>query len=52
MAEAHQQIDFVEVKSEDILAERTHGWDFFVTATKWGIGAVVVLLLALYLLWG
>lgn len=52
MAEAKQEIDFVEVKADDILAERTHGWDMFITASKWGIGAVIVVLLAIYLFWG
>ncbi|HWL82685.1 MAG TPA: preprotein translocase subunit SecE [Roseomonas sp.] len=52
MAEATHEIDFVEVKAEDILAERTRGWDQFTVAAKWTIGAIVVLLLAIYLLWG
>ncbi|MFC3124256.1 preprotein translocase subunit SecE [Pseudoroseomonas globiformis] len=52
MAEAPQQIDFVEVKSDDILAERTGGWDAFILASKWGIGAIIVLLLVIYLIWG
>ncbi|MCQ4162568.1 preprotein translocase subunit SecE [Roseomonas sp. GC11] len=52
MAEAQQHIDFIEVKAEDIMAERLQGWELFTQATKWGIGAVIVLLAALYLLWG
>lgn len=52
MAEATHDIDFVEVKAEDILAERTHGWEAFTKATTWGVGAVIVLLAALYLFWG
>lgn len=52
MAEVNHEIDFVEVKSEDILAERTHGWDMFTKATKWSIGAIIVLLLFLYVFWG
>ena len=52
MAEAQQQIDFVEVKSEDILAERVHGWDFFVKAATWGIGAIAVLLIFIWLIAG
>lgn len=52
MAEATQQIDFVPVKAEDILAERTRGWDMFVLATKWGIGIVIVILVGLWLFAG
>ncbi|MDJ0388427.1 preprotein translocase subunit SecE [Roseomonas sp. E05] len=52
MAEATHEIDFVEVKAEDILAERTRGWDQFTATAKWGIGAIIVLLLAIYLFWG
>jgi len=52
MAETNHEIDFVEVKSADIMAERTRGWDLFILATKWSAGIVVVLLLAIYLLWG
>lgn len=52
MAEANHEIDFVEVKSQDILADRTKGWDVFVTASKWAIGAVVLLLLLIYWIWG
>lgn len=52
MAEASHDIDFVEVRSEDILAERTRGWDQFTVAAKWSIGAIIVLLLAIYVFWG
>lgn len=52
MAETNHEIDFVEVKAEDILADRTRGWDLFTVATKWGIGIVIVLLLGIYMLWG
>jgi hypothetical protein len=52
MAEAPQKIDFVEVKSEDILAEHTRGWDMFTKAATWGIGAIVVVLILLKLVTG
>lgn len=45
MAEAHQKIDFIEVKSEDILAQHTHGWDMFTKAATWTVAAVFVLLI-------
>jgi hypothetical protein len=47
MAEVKHDIDFVEVKAEDIVGERAHGWSVFTKATTWGIVAVVVLLLFL-----
>jgi hypothetical protein len=52
MADATHDIDFVEVKADDILAERTHGWESFTRATTWGAGAVILLLAMLYLFWG
>jgi hypothetical protein len=48
MAEVNHEIDFVEVKAEDIVGDRTHGWKVFTKATYFGIGAVVVLLLVLH----
>lgn len=52
MADAPQHIDFVEVKSKDIIAERQTGWAMFTRATVWGIVAIVVLLVALKLFFG
>ncbi|MCI0753717.1 preprotein translocase subunit SecE [Teichococcus vastitatis] len=52
MAEANHEIDFVEVKSQDILADRVQGWDAFIKATKWAIGAVILLLVMIYLFAG
>ncbi|MFH5925861.1 preprotein translocase subunit SecE [Roseomonas xinghualingensis] len=52
MAEAQQHIDYVEVKAQDILAERQNGWVMFTRATTWTIIATVVLLVALKVFWG
>ncbi|MDB5369438.1 MAG: Preprotein translocase, SecE subunit family protein [Roseomonas sp.] len=47
MAEVQHEIDFVEVKAEDIIGARTQGWGAFTKATTWTIVAVAVLLLVL-----
>ncbi|UPG74284.1 preprotein translocase subunit SecE [Roseomonas gilardii subsp. gilardii] len=52
MAEARQHIDMVPVRAEDILSERQAGWQAFTRAASWGIGAIVVILLLLYLFLG
>ncbi len=52
MAEQNSQVDFVEVRAQDIMAERTRMWLSFGDATKWSIGAVIGLLVAIYLIWG
>jgi hypothetical protein len=52
MAQQQMSIELVEVKAEDIIGERRAMFDSFMGATKWGIGAVIVLLVGLYLLFG
>jgi hypothetical protein len=52
MAEQQTHYDYIEVKSQDILAERAGMWDAFTAATKWGIIATVVLLVLIYLFAG
>ena len=52
MAEQKMSIEMVEVKAEDIIAERQALYDAFMKATVWGIGATVVLLVGIYLLFG
>ncbi len=52
MAEQPMSIEMVEVKSEDIMGERRAMFDGFMVATKWGIGATIVLLVGIYLLFG
>ncbi|MEI6160179.1 MAG: aa3-type cytochrome c oxidase subunit IV [Roseococcus sp.] len=52
MAQQQMSIEMVEVKSEDIIGERRAMFDSFMGATKWGIGAVIALLVGLYLLFG
>lgn len=39
--------EMVEVKAEDIMAERTSIYDAFMKATTWGVGAVIGLLVLL-----
>ncbi|WP_424134642.1 preprotein translocase subunit SecE [Roseomonas chloroacetimidivorans] len=52
MAEAQQHVDYVEVKAQDILAERQTGWAMFTRATLWTIIAVVLLLIFLKVFFG
>jgi hypothetical protein len=53
VAVAEQQTyEFVEVKPADILAERQREWAGFTTFMTWGTGAVVAILVLVYLLWG
>lgn len=52
MAEQNAQIELVEVRAEDIMAERTAMYDAFMKAIPWAIGLTVGLLVFLYLLWG
>ena len=44
MAE-REHFDFVEVKSADILADRSNGWDGFTRFVTWSTGAVIVVLI-------
>jgi hypothetical protein len=46
------QIEYVEVKAEDIMAERRSLYDAFGKATTLGIIAVAALLIGIYLFWG
>jgi hypothetical protein len=52
MAETQQHVDLVEVKPQDILAERQTGWAMFTKATAWGIAVVVVLLVLIKIFFG
>lgn len=52
MAEQKMTIEMVEVKSEDIIAERRALYDSFMSATVWAIGATVALLVGIFLLFG
>jgi hypothetical protein len=49
---APQGMDLVEVKSEDILAERQSFYNAFMTGTAWSVGAtvLVLVLMAIFLL--
>lgn len=40
-----EDMELVEVKAEDILAERRSFYDGFMTSTTWAIGATVLLLI-------
>lgn len=52
MADHVMHIDMVEVKAEDIIADRRSTYESFLTASKWGIGATIVLLILLFAIWG
>jgi hypothetical protein len=52
MAEHKTQVDYVEVKAEDIIGERKALYEAFMTASKVGIALTAVLLVAIYLFWG
>lgn len=52
MAEEKQQVDYVEVKAEDIIGERRALYESFMFASKIFIGATAALLVVLWLIWG
>ncbi|MCX8135409.1 MAG: preprotein translocase subunit SecE [Roseococcus sp.] len=52
MAEHKTEIELVEVKAEDIMAERKAMYDAFMKAIPWGIGVTAAVLILLYLIWG
>jgi hypothetical protein len=47
-----QQIEYVPVKAEDIIAERRRLYEAFTAAIPWAIGAVALVLFFLWLFWG
>jgi len=52
MAEQQMHIDMVEVKAEDIIADRRAMYDSFIKASTWTIAATIVALILLYLFFG
>lgn len=42
-------LELVEVKAEDILAERKAFYDRFMTGTAWAIGATVLVLVLMWI---
>jgi len=52
MAEHKVEVDYVEVKAEDIIDERRRLYDGFMFAAKIGVGVTVAALAGLYLFWG
>ncbi|MBS7813187.1 aa3-type cytochrome c oxidase subunit IV [Roseococcus pinisoli] len=52
MAEQQMHIDMVEVKAEDIIANRRSMYESFLKASTWAVGAVIVLLVLIYLFFG
>jgi len=52
MTDQNLEIEMVEVKAEDIIAERRAMYDSFMGASVWAIGAVVGLLILLWLFLG
>lgn len=52
MADHVMHIDMVEVKPEDIIADRRAMYESFLKAAVWGIGATIVLLVLIFLFFG
>jgi hypothetical protein len=52
VAEQKMDIELVEVKAEDIMAERTAMYAAFMKAIPWAIGVTMGLLAFIYLIWG
>ncbi|MBX9594866.1 MAG: aa3-type cytochrome c oxidase subunit IV [Roseomonas sp.] len=52
MAEQQMNVEMVEVKSEDIMAERRALFDGFMVATKWTTIATIALLVGIYVFFG
>jgi len=52
LAEQQMNVEMVEVKSEDIMAERQALFDSFMVATKWSTIATIALLVGLYVFFG
>lgn len=52
MAEQKQEITYVPVKAEDIMAERKALYDGFMRAIPIAVGTVAAILILLYLIWG
>ncbi len=52
MTDHQMHIDMVEVKAEDIIGDRRSMYESFLKAAVWTIGAVIVLLVLLYLFFG
>ncbi len=49
MAEQPHNVEFVEVRSKDILADHTAFWASFGKAATYGIAAVAVLLVLMFI---
>jgi len=52
MVEPQHQIDMVAVDTADILPERQRIWHSFTKAATFGIGAVALVLIGLYVFFG
>lgn len=52
MAELSHHVEFSEVTSADILENRRAGWEAFTRSATWGIGAIALSLVLLYVIWG
>lgn len=44
-----QSIELVEVKAEDIMAERTTMYDWFITGTTWSLAGTVAILALMWI---
>jgi uncharacterized membrane protein len=52
VADQKTQIDFIEVKAEDVMAERQGLYDGFMRSIPWIVGGLTGSLVLIYLLWG
>jgi hypothetical protein len=52
MAEHAMHIDMVEVKPEDIIADRRSTYAGFIAGAQWSLGLLIALLVLIYLIWG
>ena len=52
VAETHGEIELVEVKAEDVIADHRAMYDSFMRMVPIAIGATVLVLVGVYVVWG
>jgi hypothetical protein len=52
VAETKGEIELVEVKAEDVIADHRKMYDAFMRMVPISIGATILLLVGVYVLWG
>ena len=52
VAETKGEIELVEVKAEDVIAEHRRMYDAFMNMVPIAVGATILVLVGTYLLWG